>query len=150
MLSINYYGGKVRLAEWIISHFPKHTTYIEPFGGGAAVLLNKPRSKNEIYNDKDNWVVNFFWVLREQWDEFIHKATLLEASKYLELWAKEVYKKPIEIPSMEHALAFWWSAVYSVKAPKPDSLDLVSRSITTFNTSNKLEKIKKRMGGKDY
>jgi len=64
-----YIGGKTRLADWIQSHLPAHTTYVEPFGGSAAVLLNKPRSKVEIFNDKDGDVVNFFEVAREHPDK---------------------------------------------------------------------------------
>lgn len=28
---ISYYGGKIRLAEWIVSLFPPHRVYLEPF-----------------------------------------------------------------------------------------------------------------------
>lgn len=63
---IRYHGGKFRLASWIISYFPSHETYVEPFGGGASVLLSKPQSRMEVYNDLDNDVVNFFEVLRDQ------------------------------------------------------------------------------------
>ena len=61
---LRYFGGKWRLAPWIISHFPPHKTYVEPFGGSASVLLRKPRSNGEIYNDLDNEVFNLFSVLR--------------------------------------------------------------------------------------
>lgn len=63
---IRYHGGKFRLSGWIISHFPNHETYVEPFGGGASVLLQKVPSRMEIYNDLDGEVVNFFEVLRDQ------------------------------------------------------------------------------------
>lgn len=64
--AILYYGGKWKMADWIISHFPKHRLYLEPFGGGASVLLKKPISTVEIYNDMDDEIVNFFTVLRDQ------------------------------------------------------------------------------------
>ena len=63
---IRYHGGKFRLSDWIISHFPSHETYVEPFGGGASILLQKTPSRMEVYNDLDRDVVNFFEVLRDQ------------------------------------------------------------------------------------
>jgi DNA adenine methylase len=61
---LRWLGGKYRLAPWIISHFPQHDIYIEPFGGAASVLLHKPRCYNETYNDLDGELVNLFRVLR--------------------------------------------------------------------------------------
>ncbi|WP_338544672.1 DNA adenine methylase [Pseudomonas benzopyrenica] len=61
---IRYHGGKFRLATWIIKHFPAHTCYVEPFGGAAGVLMRKPRSYAEVYNDIDGQVVNLFRVIR--------------------------------------------------------------------------------------
>lgn len=62
---IRYHGSKWRIAPWIIAQFPEHKAYIEVFGGGAGVLLRKPRSTVEVYNDLDEQVVNFYQVLRD-------------------------------------------------------------------------------------
>lgn len=61
-----YYGGKTRLAPWIVSLMRPHGRYIEPFMGTCSVLLAKPQSRFEVINDLDGDVVNFFRVLRDQ------------------------------------------------------------------------------------
>lgn len=62
--ALRYHGAKFRLAQWVLQFFPPHRIYTEAFGGAAGVLLQKPRSHAEIYNDLDDDVVNFFRVLR--------------------------------------------------------------------------------------
>lgn len=61
---LKWHGGKHYLADWIISHFPPHRKYVESFGGGASVLIQKPPSKFEVYNDLNEKVTRFFRVLR--------------------------------------------------------------------------------------
>jgi DNA adenine methylase len=63
---LRYHGGKWMLAPWIIEHFPPHRVYTEAFGGGASVLMRKPRAKMvEVYNDLFGEVVSLFRVLRD-------------------------------------------------------------------------------------
>jgi len=64
-----YVGGKTNLAGWVVHNLPDHEVYVEPFGGGAAVLLNKERSSVEVYNDFDGDIVQFFEVARDRPDE---------------------------------------------------------------------------------
>lgn len=84
--ALRYHGGKWQLSNWIISHFPTHTCYCEPFGGGAAVLLNKSPAFVEVYNDLNDDVVNFFRVLRDRPSELFAAIDLTPYSRreYLE------------------------------------------------------------------
>lgn len=63
---VRYHGGKWKLAPWILQHLPPHHTYVEPFGGGGSILLRKPRSYAEVYNDLDGEIVNVFRVARDR------------------------------------------------------------------------------------
>jgi len=67
--AFTYPGGKTYIADWIIDHFPQHHAYVEVFGGSASVLLQKPKSCVEVYNDVDGDIVNFFNVVRNNADE---------------------------------------------------------------------------------
>lgn len=62
---LRYHGGKFMLRDWIISHFPAHRIYVEPFGGAGSILMAKPRVYSEVYNDMDGEVVSLFRVLRD-------------------------------------------------------------------------------------
>ncbi len=73
--ALRYHGAKFRLASWILGFFPPHRCYVEPFGGAAGVLLQKPRSYAEVYNDLDGDVVNFFAIVRNP----MTRAALVEA-----------------------------------------------------------------------
>lgn len=62
---IKYPGSKWSLSKWITGFFPEHHSYLEPFFGSGAVLLNKEPSKIETVNDLDNEVVNLFECIKE-------------------------------------------------------------------------------------
>lgn len=79
--AMHYYGGKWRLAPWVISHFPKHRIYVEPFGGAASVLLQKQQSEVEVYNDLNDALLVFFRVVRTRYDELLEKLFLTPYSR---------------------------------------------------------------------
>ena len=62
--AITWPGGKTRLLGDILPLIPSHDTYVEPFAGGLAVMLAKPRSKLEVLNDINGDLVNFYRCVR--------------------------------------------------------------------------------------
>ncbi len=68
---LSYIGGKNRLAKRIIAIFPKHTTYVEAFAGGAQVFFRKEPSKVEVLNDLDGEIVNFYRVCQQHYEELL-------------------------------------------------------------------------------
>jgi DNA adenine methylase len=106
--ALRYYGGKWLLAPWIISHFPKHVNYIEPCGGAASVLLQKPRSELETYNDIDRRVTTFFKVLRDKPDDLIHKIRLTPWARSEFELAQQDSDDEIEL-ARRTAVYFWQS-----------------------------------------
>ena len=82
---IGYIGGKFMAANWIIKHFKFHKRYVEPFGGGAHVLLQKPILKikeyEEIYNDINDDLLNFYKVILKSPEKFFEKCQYLPYSR---------------------------------------------------------------------
>lgn len=76
-----YIGGKNRLAAQIISMLPEHTTYVEPFAGGAQVFFHKQPSKVEVLNDLDGEIVNFLRVLQWHHEEFLRYLRFMVVSR---------------------------------------------------------------------
>jgi DNA adenine methylase len=69
--ALKMHGGKNYLARRILSLFPNHATYLEPFAGGLSVLLNKWRTQVEVAGDKNGPLIQFYTCLRDRPDELI-------------------------------------------------------------------------------
>ncbi len=88
-----YPGGKGRNSDWIIEKIPPHDTFVEVFGGSAAITFNKPVSKYEVYNDVNDDLVQFFNVLRERTDELVEWVRRVPYSRALyEDWVDQYYE----------------------------------------------------------
>jgi len=66
LIAFGWYGGKFSHLDWLLPLLPGCHHFCEPFGGSAAVLLNRQPAMVDTYNDIDGEVVNFFRVLRNQ------------------------------------------------------------------------------------
>jgi DNA adenine methylase len=89
---LRYHGGKWMLADWIISHFPKHRIYVEPYGGAGSVLLQKSRCYAEVYNDLDAEIVNVFRVMRDS-----EQANLLRSQLELTPFSRIEYRLSFQV-----------------------------------------------------
>lgn len=101
-----YIGGKNRLATKIISLFPEHTTYVEPFAGGGQVLFHKAPSHVEVLNDLDFDIVNFFRVCQLHYEELIRYLRFTLVSR---TWHK-LYssQNPATLTDVQRAARFFY------------------------------------------
>lgn len=105
MICFGWYGGKFSHLGWLLPLLPKTHHYCEPFGGSAAVLINRDSSPVETYNDIDGEIVNFFRVLREQKEELIEAIGLTPFSREEFFEALDVDGK--NLSSLERARRFF-------------------------------------------
>ena len=78
---LSYIGGKRAIAKQIIEIFPKHTTYVEVFAGGAQVLFHKEPSPVEVINDLDSEITNFFRVCQQHYEELVRYLKFMVVSR---------------------------------------------------------------------
>lgn len=100
-----YIGAKTKLLEWIYSFFPEHTTFVDVFGGTGVVTFNKIPSKNDVYNDINSRIVNFYAVLRDE-----YKRNQLQDLIALTPYAREEFnrcKEPCADDEIEDARRFY-------------------------------------------
>jgi DNA adenine methylase len=57
---VRWAGGKSRLLGHLLPRIPRHRLYCEPFAGGLALLLAKPRSRVEVVNDLNGDLVSLY------------------------------------------------------------------------------------------
>jgi DNA adenine methylase len=109
LILLPYMGGKQRMVTRLIPLIPRHTSYVEVFGGGAALLLNKPPSQLEVYNDIDGEVVHLFETVRDRPDDLVKHAEFLLYSRELnERWKADLKEGKVAKDPVERALRFWY------------------------------------------
>lgn len=84
-------AGKTRIASKIVAKIPDHSTYVEPFAGGAAVFYAKPKSKVEVLADANPEVAHAFRFIRDLTAEQI-KAVKAKDWKVTREQAKRVHE----------------------------------------------------------
>lgn len=131
-----YPGNKARHAEWILQHIPEHECYVEPFGGAAGVLFNKPRSKVEVYNDIDGDIVHFFEVLRDRPEELQSWLERVPYARQLhEEWATAYYEDGYRPDDDIERAGRWFFLRYSQFASRIATKDAFV-AVTSWNPAS--------------
>jgi DNA adenine methylase len=104
---ISYYGGKQKLCTTILSLFPEHNLYCEPFVGGGAIFFGKQPSNVEVVNDTDQELINFYRVAKNRYADLepLIRATL--HSRRLHEDAATIYANPHLFDEVKRAWAVW-------------------------------------------
>ncbi|MBT9252169.1 MAG: DNA adenine methylase [Brockia lithotrophica] len=155
---IPYFGGKSKLARSIIDLMPPHRTYVEPFGGSGAVLLAKPRSPVEVYNDIDGDLVNFYRVLQDEQkaEKFRRIIEFTPYSKQVFEEARQAIRTSEFLDEIDRAVKFFVVAAMSFSGEHRggwswsvrDSQAGISASVRRFLTSvERLEAVHNRLRG---
>ena len=108
LIVFGWYGGKFSHLDWLLPQLPSCHHYCEPFAGSAAVLLNRPPSPVETYNDIDGEVVNFFRILRDRQEELVRAISLTPFSR--EEYHEAIYGKHQAVNDLERARRFYIKA----------------------------------------
>jgi DNA adenine methylase len=104
-IAFGWYGGKFSHLDWLLPLLPTATHFCEPFGGSAAVLINREPAPIETYNDLDGEVVNFFRVLREQKDALLEAIGLTPFSR--EEFELAISDPDVSVSDLERARRFF-------------------------------------------
>ncbi|SKO97638.1 DNA adenine methylase [Mycobacteroides abscessus] len=105
---VAYYGAKTTLAPTIVSMFPEHKRYVEPFAGSLAVLLAKRPARHEVVNDLDHNLMTFWKVLRDSPTELARVCMLTPHSRVERNLAKHI---PSSASDLERARLVWSALV---------------------------------------
>ena len=91
----------------ILPKIPEHRIYTEAFFGGGAVFFAKTPVESETINDTNNLVVNFYEVVKTDFDSINAKieATLFSRATYSVALA--IYRMPHLFNKLQQAWAFY-------------------------------------------
>ena len=105
---ISWIGGKYYIKDWIISHFPPHKYFVEPFGGAGWIIFTKDPVNLNVYNDKNAMLTNLFYHFFFNKKEFLEKAEKLPISDRLMEFFSEKISKPNKLKDLtvEDAIMF--------------------------------------------
>ena len=106
---VPWIGGKRRLADRLLSLFPPHSCYVEPFAGAAAVFFAKAPSEVEVLNDVNGELVNLYRVVQHHLEEFVRQFKWALSSRTLFKWLQMQPTEPLT--DIQRAARFYFLQV---------------------------------------
>lgn len=104
---IPWIGGKRRLADRIFPLFPRHSCYVEPFAGGAALYFLRPvPAEVEVLNDVNGDLVNLYRVVQHHLEEFVRQFKWALSSRQVFKWLQET--RPETLTDNQRAARFYY------------------------------------------
>jgi DNA adenine methylase len=104
---IPWLGGKRRLADRIFPLFPRHSCYVEPFAGGAALYFLRPvPAEVEVLNDINGDLVNLYRVVQHHLEEFVRQFKWALSSRQVFKWLQET--RPETLTDIQRAARFYY------------------------------------------
>ncbi len=104
---LSYYGGKTNMLKEILPRIPKHKLYTEVFFGSGAVFFAKVPTAQEVINDQNHQVINFFEQVKVNFTLLKQKieATLFSRASYKV--AQTMWNLPQLFSPVQRAWAFF-------------------------------------------
>lgn len=101
-------GGKRRLLPHLLPLIceRRHTCYVEPFAGGAAVLFAREPAKIEVINDLDGELVRLYRVVAHHLHEFCRQFRWSLTSREMFRWAQ--MQVPDTLTDIQRAARFYY------------------------------------------
>ncbi len=124
-----YPGSKDYAVKRLLPYMSTHTTFIEPFCGGASIFFTKPKAKSNWLNDIDAELINTYKVLRDNPEGLIEAINSTEVSKKNYDYFKRDFR-----PRNDLQRAFRW--LYLDTNSYPDTINLVSNFLKFDSSSN--------------
>lgn len=104
---IPWIGGKRRLAKKLIPYFPKHSCYVEPFAGGAALFFLRPTpADTEVLNDINGDLVRLYRVVQNHLEEFVRQFKWALSSRQIFSWMQMT--RPETLTEIQAAARFYY------------------------------------------
>lgn len=88
---ITYWGGKQMMLKHLLPIIPEHMIYNEPFFGGGALFFAKSPAKIEFINDISGEVINFYKVIKQDFESLKKEIECTLHSEFQHSEAKDIY-----------------------------------------------------------